>query len=155
FYNYPIHRDDIARMPDREVVEREVRTAVGVKNAKNLEEYWIGSVGKTLYEKMIQGYNKKMWQIEDNRALDTFDWSPKGVTIKEGPRAAWDSAISAYPYAPDGYNAYFDLSTREARIHLSTVIEHYDIERKSVVLGGERKKFDIIINTISPDILFG
>ena len=55
---------------------------VGVANARNLEEYWIGSVGRTLYDKFILEYNKKMWLVDDNRRIDTFNWSPKGVTIK-------------------------------------------------------------------------
>jgi UDP-galactopyranose mutase len=29
-----------------------------------------------------------MWLVDDNRKIDTFNWSPKGVTIKRGPKAA-------------------------------------------------------------------
>lgn len=154
FYNYPIHKDDIARMPDRNEVYAQMERLEGVANARNLEEYWVGSVGRILYEKMIKRYNQKMWMVENNRVIDTFNWSPKGVALKEGPRAAWDNSISAYPYAVNGYNDYFDLSTKDAKVYLSTAIEEYDIPRKSVVLGGESYSFDIIINTISPDILF-
>jgi UDP-galactopyranose mutase len=154
FYNYPIHRDDIARMPDKEQVDRQLDTVQGVANAKNLEEYWIGSVGRILYEKFIDKYNKKMWLVDDNRKIDTFNWSPKGVALKEGPKAAWDTAWSAYPYAPDGYNRYFDVATEGVRILLGTTIERYDIPRGAVVLKGEKMQFDLIINTISPDVLF-
>ncbi len=48
FYNYPIHKDDIARMPDRERIEAEIAAVSGVAEAKNLEEYWIRSVGQIL-----------------------------------------------------------------------------------------------------------
>lgn len=154
FYNFPINKNDIARMPDREQVHRELETVQGAANAKNLEEYWIGSVGRTLYDKFINGYSKKMWRVDDNRVIDTFNWSPKGVALKEGARAAWDAAISAYPCAPNGYDDYFDIATREARVLLSTQIEHYDIPRKAVVLGGKKCSYDVIINTISPDVLF-
>ena len=37
-----------------------------------------------------------MWLVDDNKKIDTFKWSPKGATLKSGPRAAWDKAISAY-----------------------------------------------------------
>ena len=50
--------------------------------------------------------------VDSCKDIDTFSWSPKGVALKEGPRAAWDSAISAYPYAANGYNDYFDFSTK-------------------------------------------
>ncbi|MFN8391620.1 MAG: FAD-dependent oxidoreductase [Bdellovibrionota bacterium] len=154
FYNFPIHVDDIERMPDCDKIKEELRTVKGVANAQNIEDYWVGSVGQTLYDKYINQYSKKMWQIDDNKILDTFSWSPKGVALKEGPRAAWDTAISAYPYAEDGYNKYFDISTAQAKVLLSTKIEHYDIPNKTVVIKGEKKTFDVIINTISPDILF-
>jgi UDP-galactopyranose mutase len=154
FYNFPIHKDDIPRMPDAALIHQEIASASGAAEAKNLEEYWIGSVGPTLYEKFIKGYSQKMWQIEDNRMIDIFHWSPKGVALKEGPRAAWDTAISAYPYAPNGYDDYFDVATQEARVYLCTTIEHYDIPNKTVVMGGEGRTFDVIINTISPDVLF-
>lgn len=155
FYNYPIHEDDIAKMPDRDQIAKERQQAVGVSAAKNLEDYWIGSVGRTLFEKFIDGYNKKMWLVDDNKKIDTFSWSPKGVTIKSGPRAAWDAAMSAYPYAPDGYNRYFDVSVEGVTVLLSTKIERYDIPNRTVWLKGEKKSFDVIINAISPDELFG
>lgn len=154
FYNFPIHRDDIARMPDKNEIEVELKRVQGVIQAQNLEDYWIQSVGKILYEKFIDKYSKKMWLVEDNRKIDTFNWSPKGVALKEGPRAAWNTAISAYPYAPDGYNAYFNASTQGAEVFLSTTIEEYDVPKKKVKLKGNWRSFDIIINTISPDILF-
>lgn len=155
FYNFPIHMDDIERMPDRDLVNAELKQAKGVGNAKNLEEYWVGSVGKTLYRKYVENYNKKMWMVDDNTRIDTFNWSPKGVAIKEGPRACWDTAISAYPYAPDGYNAYFDIATQGVRILLSTTVDVYDIPAKTVVIKGETQRYDVIVNTISPDLVFG
>jgi UDP-galactopyranose mutase len=154
FYNFPIHRDDVARMPDRDKINAELEQLQGVENATNFEEYWIRSIGPTLYDKFVNGYSKKMWSIDDNRQIDTFSWSPKGAALKEGPRAAWDKAISGYPYAPDGYNKYFDISTAGARILLNTRIERYDIARKTVAIDGESRTFDLIVNTISPDILF-
>ena len=154
FYNYPIHEDDIARMPDRDKIAAERKAAVGVAAAKNLEEYWIGSVGQTLYEKFIDQYNKKMWLVDDNKKIDTFSWSPKGVTIKSGPRAAWDAAMSAYPYAPDGYNRFFDVTVEGTKVLLSTKIERYDIPHKTVWIKDEKLTFDLIVNTISPDELF-
>jgi len=153
FYNYPIHEDDIARMPDRETIAKEREQAVGFEQAQNLEEYWLGSVGRTLYEKFILNYNKKMWLVDDNRVIDTFNWSPKGVTIKSGPRAAWDSAWSAYPCAPDGYNRYFDVATEGATVVLGTRIDRYDLPNRTVWIKGEKQTFDVVINTISPDIV--
>jgi UDP-galactopyranose mutase len=95
-----------------------------------------------------------MWMIDDNKLIDDFAWSPKGVTIKDGTRAAWDTAISAYPIAFNGYDDYFRIATEGVTVQLSTSIEAFDIPRKTVTLNGEKRRFDVIVNTISPDILF-
>jgi UDP-galactopyranose mutase len=178
FYDYPIHQDDIGTMPDAPQIRQElsdinmaairgldpaelgkldkqqVAKLNGAAQARNFEEYWINSIGRTLYDKFVDRYSRKMWLIDDNKRIDDFTWSPKGVTIKEGPRAAWDTAISAYPIAFNGYDDYFRIATEGVEVHLSTRIEAYDIPQKTVVLGGERRRFDVIVNTISPDILF-
>jgi len=155
FYNFPIHKDDIEKMPDKELIYDEIKNAKGVEESKNLEEYWINSVGKTLYEKFVLEYNKKMWRINDNKIHDTFNWSAKGVALKEGKtRAFWSEWISAYPYNLNGYDDYFDIATKEANILLNTSIDHFDIKNKKVFYLGEWHSYDIIINTISPDYLF-
>jgi UDP-galactopyranose mutase len=158
FYNYPMNSADIDAMPDAEQVRLEVReakqTLEGVASAQNLEDYWIASVGRSLYTKMVKRYNMKMWGVEDCREIDTFSWSPKGVALKEGPRAAWDNAISGYPYASDGYNKYFDIATEGTKVLLGTKIERYDAPNKTFVIKGEKRKFDVVVSSLSPDTLF-
>ncbi|MDP6427063.1 MAG: FAD-dependent oxidoreductase [Rhodospirillales bacterium] len=153
FYNFPIHKDDIPRMPEKEQIEQELRQLTGAADARNLEEYWIGSVGRTLYEKMIESYTTKMWLIDDCRLFDDFDWSPKGVALKEGTRACWDEAISAYPLAANGYDDYFDIATNDVNVKLNTTIDIFDFENKRVSIDGEWHVYDLIVNTISPDIV--
>ena len=157
FYTYPINMQDVKDMPDANIIQDELMEIKrmnyqGAKNAQNLEEYWIGSVGNKLYSKIIDEYTRKMWQVQSNREIDTFAWSPKGITIKDGPKAAWDNAISGYPYDKNGYDMYFDYSTKEANVLLSTVCENIDIENKTVTIDGTTKTYDAIVNTIGPDI---
>jgi len=155
FYAYPINMNDVKRMPDSKKILGEMEFSEDnkerIENAQNLEDYWISSVGKTLFDKFIKNYNKKMWQVEDCKDIDTFSWSPKGVTLKDGARAAWDNIISAYPLDINGYNKYFNISTKDIKVLLSTKIENYDLENKTVTMNSEKFKFDIIVNTISPD----
>ena len=154
FYNYPIHIDDVDRMPECDQIKKELKEAKilqGSVEAKNFEEFWISSIGQTLYDKFINKYSKKMWQVEDNKVIDDFTWSPKGVTLMEGPRAAWTEAISAFPHAANGYDDYFDIATTKARVLLKTKIESFDIPEKTVVWDGEKHQFDVIVNTIPPD----
>jgi len=170
FYNFPINMIDINRMPDKEIIHKEIKNAIGPKEAKNLEEYWLFSVGETIYKKFIKSYNKKMWLVDSNTELDTFEWSQKNeltsdrnkaseqipdyIPIKDGPEEAYENCYSGYPYANNGYDDYFSISTKDAKVLLNTMIEKYDIPNKTVYLNNEKMRFDIIINTISPDTLF-
>ena len=85
FYGFPIHRDDIARMPDRDLIEQELKHVSGVENAKNLEDYWIGSVGPILYEKFIEKYSKKMWLLDDTRRSTRSPGRPRASRSSKGP----------------------------------------------------------------------
>ena len=76
FYNYPINQKDIQKMPDRKDILSQLKKKI-INNPKNLEEFWIKSIGKILFEKIINNYNKKMWQVESCKEIDTFKWSPK------------------------------------------------------------------------------
>jgi len=178
FYSYPIHADDIGEMPEaKQIFEElsaintsalqrltpeqlskltrsEIRNLNNASLAKNFEEFWIYSIGKTLYGKFVDRYSRKMWMLDDNKLIDDFTWSPKGVTVKEGPRAAWDTAISAYPIAHNGYDDYFTIATQDAKVHLATEIERYDIAKRTVWIKGDKRTYDVIVNTVSPDLLF-
>ncbi len=156
FYNYPIHVDDVPRMKDADKIQDELSK---VENnfeipPVNLEEFWVKSVGPTLYNKFINGYSKKMWMLDDNKLIDDFKWSPKGVALKTGPREVWDTAISAFPENIDGYDTFFSAATEDTTVVLNARIDQWDIPNKRVHYHGEWHQFDVIINTISPDILF-
>jgi UDP-galactopyranose mutase len=155
FYNYPMHVNDIKKMPDKLKIKKELkaRNMVKIKNSKNMEEYWINSIGKILYSKTIDKYNKKMWLVDDNKKIDTFNWSPKGASLKNGPRAAWDKAISAYPIKKNGYNDFFDKLDKSINIKLNSTVKIVNLKKKIVKINQKKQeKFDIIISTISPDI---
>ena len=171
FYNYPIHYDDINKMPNASQIINEVNeleeiyrdtnytiNSEIIKNPKfkveNYKEFWQKSVGNSLYSKFIEQYTKKMWMLNDETLIDDFTWSPKGVAIKKGPRAGWDNAISAYPLALDGYNCIFDLTMKNINIIKNTKINNIDLEKNSVCIQNEKKNYDIIINTTPLDTLF-
>tara|TARA_B110000027_G_scaffold15790_1_gene16100 strand:+ start:13152 stop:14339 length:1188 start_codon:yes stop_codon:yes gene_type:complete len=157
FYSYPLHFDDIKKMPDKKKVNKELgsRSTVKIAQSKNMEEYWINSIGKTLYSKVIEKYNKKMWLVDSNKKIDTFQWSPKGATIKSGPRTGFSEAISAFPIKENGYNDYFDsVSKLKTKIILNCNFKIIDVNKKTFLINGIKKMFDIVISTISPDIFF-
>lgn len=161
FYHWPMHHDDIEQMPDREQIAQELQAVGEASKAGNFEEHWIRSVGPILYRKFAQSYSKKMWRVDSNSELDGFEFAPEGVgtkpsvRIRTGPKAAWASpgVISAFPYKMNGYNDYFEIATQNTEVHLNTVIEAYDVENYRVKIEGEWRTYDIIVSTLSPDIL--
>tara|TARA_A100001011_G_scaffold281293_1_gene291307 strand:- start:1914 stop:3077 length:1164 start_codon:yes stop_codon:yes gene_type:complete len=156
FYNYPLNTKDIEKMPDKKKIQSEIKLAKNAGSSKNLEEFWIRSIGKTLFNKTIDGYNKKMWQVSSCKEIDMFKWSPKGYTIKKGKEAAYDDRISMYPTEKDGYNSYFDMipKIKNVNVMFNSTFKSIDLKRKVANVDGKKIKFDILINTISPDTLF-
>lgn len=155
FYNYPLNKKDIDIMPDKVKIKRELSKKKKLINAKNLEEFWIRSIGKTLFEKTINDYNKKMWMVDSCSKLDTFNWSPKGYTIKSGNRAAYDKGIYAFPKDKEGYNKFFDNipKIKNVKIHYNSQVKKINMKNKTYFLNGKKYHFDILVNTISPDLV--
>lgn len=173
FYNYPINYTDIEKIDSREKIYQELSEIFmsssarpsdanyfdyykynQASEAKNFEEFWVKSIGKTLYNDFIDEYSKKMWMITDNKEIDDFTWSPKGVAIKKGGPECWSDAISAYPYALNGYDNFFRIATERVSVHLNFDASLIDINNKSIKIGDVTKKYDVIINTTSLDRFF-
>jgi UDP-galactopyranose mutase len=156
FYHFPIHVDEVKKMPDYESkIKEELANVPGAANAKNLEEYWIFSVGETLYNKFVKHYSNKMWKMYNNQLITDFGFSPKGVALKSGPiKGAWSEAYSGFPLARNGYDDYFELATADSHVRLNTTIQDFNMEHKQVKIDNAWSTWDIIINTISPEILY-
>jgi UDP-galactopyranose mutase len=170
FYSYPIHEDDIPRMPESMLIlseiseldarfkDQEYKLTIGSPEAqiaaKDYRDFWLKSIGQTLYEKFIETYTKKMWVVDDERIIDDFSWSPKGVAIKKGSRDAWDTAISAYPLNLDGYDPVFTEAQKVSNILFNTTVESIKPETLEAKINGVYKTYDCIINTTPIDNLF-
>lgn len=170
FYNYPIHYDDIKKMPDSSKIYKEIDSLEAMYKdaefqlttgspdldiaASDYEDFWKKSVGDTLYKKFIETYTKKMWMINDNSIIDDFSWSPKGVAIKRGAREGWDTAISAYPTAIDGYNAFFDSAKAKCDYVYQGIVEEVKPNSLTVKIADEWYDFDMIVNTAPLDDLY-
>ena len=156
FYNYPLHLEDVERMPDREKIKTELKNRKTNFSSYNLKEYWTNSIGETLFNKVIDNYNKKMWQVNDTSEIDTFSWSPKGSNIKgkNESRSAWDGAINAYPYDKEGYNKYFEIATKDTKVMLNSNVKIINLKEKKFQINSEEpEQFDIVISSSSPDLL--
>jgi UDP-galactopyranose mutase len=156
FYHYPLNVLDVEKMPDKEKIKKQLKkkNLKKIYNSKNMEDFWVNSIGKILYSKVIEKYNKKMWLVDNNKKIDTFTWSPKGATLKKGKESAWEGVLSCYPIKYNGYNDFFDLLfKKKIKILLNSNIQISNIDQKIFFINNKKIKFDIVISTVSPDFL--
>ncbi len=158
FYTYPMHDDEIDSMPENEKIREELEMRPDSGEAKNFEEYWKWSVGDTLYNKFVNKYSKKMWKVKNNESLDEFTFSFKNKredALKKGSKKCFDGKKKVYyPIKLNGYNDYFDDCVKGCTVHFNTEIKQFDIPNKRIFAHNEWIEADIIVNTLSPDILF-
>ena len=154
FYSFPIHKDDIPKMPDAGSIYKELEERPEIKGKMDFEEYYTKSVGKTLYDKFINNYSKKMWAIKSNKELEDFQWSLKGVALKTGTKQVRTDLIVAHPTNIDGYNRYFDIISREFKVKLNCNIQKFDVEKRGIQVNDKWLYADILVSTTSIDSLF-
>jgi UDP-galactopyranose mutase len=161
FFHYPMNMSESMYFARDMEIKRELeeieRLQIDYSSLENFEEYWRLSVGETLYEKFIKSYSKKMWPNIENSEIDDFNWSPKGAPLRNGNFDVYpedDGWLAAYPDTFKGYDYYFDFFTEEVNLYLNTSIDKYDTLKKNFYFNNEWHKYDVVINTISPDTLF-
>jgi UDP-galactopyranose mutase len=156
FYTYPIHADDIPRMPEADRIQGELDALPEETQANNFEEFWTGRIGATLYDKFVTHYNKKAWLLDHNLEMDHgFEQTVKGKTINSGDRHEHQGWFNCYPIAPDGYNSFFDIALEGCEVRLGTEIEVFDVDNCAVHIKGtgETISADLMISSTSPDLL--
>lgn len=156
FYTYPIHWDDIQKMPDKEKILMELENRPRINTATNLEDGWINAVGPTLYNKYVRTYTQKMWEVDSNKIFEDYNWTVKGSPIQRGDKICtlFNNPLHAYPIERTGYNRFFEYCTKNSKVFLNTIVERVNFDKKEVYLSnGETLKGDIIISTIAIDEL--
>ena len=156
FASYPMHLDDVKNFRNSEDIFKELDNLPKETKAKNFEDFWIGRVGKTLYERFNKFYNLKAWQLKSNTEMDYgFEATVKRKPLETGSRYEFPSGyINAYPKATDGYNKFFDVSLDGCNIKLNTYITKVDLDNKIVHTKDNKFSGDMIISTVSPDFIF-
>lgn len=154
FYIYPIHEDDIKKMHEFEKIQQELSSLPEVSQASNFEEFWVNRIGKTLYDKFVKEYNKKAWLLNSNTEMNFgFEATVKRKPLESGERHEFKGWYNCYPIAHDGYNKYFDIALEDCEVKLNAEIEGFELSNRIVYAKGEKISSDILVSTISPDIL--
>jgi len=144
FYSYPIHADDISKMPDADEIRKELESLDNSKEPANFDEYWLQRVGRRLYDKFVNNYSKKMWMIEDNRIFDIFKWSAKDRAIETGTKEAYKGSYIGYPVNLHAYNPYFER-----------MVEGVEVVLNRRYQAGDSTQSDVVVSTIPIDEFCG
>jgi UDP-galactopyranose mutase len=156
FYTFPLHQSEVNEMMDAEQIKKELSAATN-PNPTNFDDYWKGTIGETLYRRFMDGYSKKMWNIPNNKILDEVTFSFKNKkedNLKSGSKKCFDGKKRVfYPTALDGYNKYFDICSEDVNVVFNACISSIDVYKKKIICNDQVYTGDILVSTISPDIL--
>jgi UDP-galactopyranose mutase len=158
FYNYPIQSDDINLMPDKEIINAELKESnlnTSLGKTDNFETYWENSIGPTLYNKFVNSYSKKMWSIESNLNLSNdFEWVNRGTPIRSGDDRLYKDQFQGYPEDIYGYNKFFDIALDGVQFINECKVLNYNWHKNEINTTNGLMSADIIINTLPVDYLF-
>ena len=162
-YRYPVHYQDIAEMPDREKIEREVRQNRD-QNMKLIEnqlpelghskfaDYFTAAIGETLYKKFMADYTWKMWNIPGDELETSMVWADRfhHAYTKPGEKAAvkgpsgYDplkfedhtlgKGIKFQVYPRHGWNAVWGAMVARSTVIRDSVVRIEDEHRQPYVL---------------------
>ncbi|NIQ34269.1 MAG: hypothetical protein GTN80_11645 [Nitrososphaeria archaeon] len=183
FYRYPIHFEDIKRMPDEERILSELKEMRGEdwkinkplpKRSKDVSfaKYYASRIGDRLYDKFMRLYTLKMWgysgddmptdttfadQLRDKNQEKNMDQhDPMHFEVEVTPLA--EGTFCVYPtvnakYAMGGYNAMFDKMVDGCEVRHEEVIV---VTKDSIITNGDSlwtSHYDHIFNTLAPDLV--
>jgi UDP-galactopyranose mutase len=158
-YNYPLQYSDLPRMPDAEKINKELEECSKSQfDMKDFETYWISAVGKTLYNKFVNEYSKKMWSLFNNKELSAdFAWINRGTPIKDGDIRLFGNQFQGYPYDLCGYNSYFEQALSGVVVHFKSSVNSVENDGNGFFVStksGETFSGNIVINTGHTDEIF-
>jgi UDP-galactopyranose mutase len=184
-YRYPVHYQDVAEMPERDRIERELRTHRD-ENLKLIEDrlpeighckfadYFTAAIGQTLYDKFMANYTWKMWNIPGDQLETSMVWADRFQSEKSSPTTSrvtgYDplkfedhtlgKGIKFQVYPRHGWNAVWDRMVARSTVVRDTIVGIRDEHRKPYVLteSGEKYAFGdyhTVFSSIDIDRLWG
>jgi UDP-galactopyranose mutase len=157
FFSYPPVVPQIEGMKHKDQILKELDQRNLYHKASNFEDYWENAIGRTLYEGFVKSYSEKMWGIKDNKELlFNTDQLPVHANVprKEDGDYFDGKQHCAYPKNMDAYNPYFDKCGEGCNLLMNTTAEAFNIPEKKVKVNGEWLEADVIVSTLSIDLLF-
>lgn len=180
FYRYPLHFDDISSMPDKDVILKQLKKNRD-KNFKliekkmpvigqcTFEEYFVAALGHNLYDKIMNNYSHKMWNIPGDKLKTSMVWADrvkhdaeklKGYDPLKFGSQPLGSGIQFQVYPKKGWNVVWEGMAKGAKVRFGVMIDRIQRQGGRHVLVTNKGAFrfedyDAVISTISIDELWG
>jgi len=180
-YRYPIHFEDIQKMPDSKEILRQLSKNRDKNNkliAKKLpklgkctfENYFVETIGKNLYKKFMENYTWKMWNIPGNKLQTSMVWADRikhnyeqlqGYDPIKFEDHTLGKGLKFQIYPKKGWNIVWDRMVEGAKLKLNEpVINIEKFQQKGYYIKTKRSKYYFkdyyaVISTISIDNLWG
>jgi len=166
-YRYPVHYQDVAQMPERDQIERELR-ANRDGQLKLIEQqlpelgnctfadYFTAAIGPTLYNKFMADYTWKMWNIPGQELETSMVWADrfqgeKGGAPKTRGVSGYDplkfedhtlgKGVKFQVYPKHGWNAVWDAMVARSTVVRDRIVGIKDEHRKPHVLMASGEKY--------------
>jgi UDP-galactopyranose mutase len=165
-YRYPVHYDDVAQMPERDQIERELRRHRD-DNLKLIDDqlpeigqckfadYFSAVIGPTLYGKFMANYTWKMWNIPGDELETSMVWADRFQGEKAAPTpqrvTGYDplkfsdhtlgQGIRFQVYPKHGWNAVWDAMVQRATVVRDSIVGIEDEYRKPYVRTKSGEKY--------------
>jgi UDP-galactopyranose mutase len=154
YLSYPPNIDDVPKLKEVEVIQKELLSLPSQVNESNFETYLISKVGLTLYSLYYKGFTEKFWGVHPNKLHS--DWAKlrhlgENLTDK---KMFFNKHWCTYPV--HDYNELFERIVVGIEVLFNTKIQHIDIKRAEITdQRGHHWSGDFIVNTASLDRIFG
>jgi UDP-galactopyranose mutase len=132
----------------------------------NFQDYFVSVIGSTLYDKFMRNYTQKMWNIPGDdlqtsmiwadRVKDDYDKSPYDP-IKYGDKDTPLANGTFCVYPEGGWSWVWEKMAKGATI-IKGEVAYLALSKRLWLRDGRNfnlKDYDIVVNTLSPDVLFG
>jgi UDP-galactopyranose mutase len=184
YYKYPIHFEDIARMPEAEKIMQEMNEN-RVENRLDTErlptigsakfaDYFRAAIGSTLYDKFMKEYTHKMWNISGDNLETSMVWADRfnHEYSKESKLEKWaydpikfsdhtlGKGIQFQVYPKEGWNVIWEGMTKNAQKIKGEILAVNQKGKFAEILidnglSVDLRNYDLIINTLDLDRFFG
>ena len=184
-YRYPVHYRDVALMPERDQIERELRenrddqlklieSRLPQIGQCTFADYFTAAIGATLYGKFMADYTWKMWNIPGGELQTSMVWADRFQSEKGAPTT---NAVTGYDplkfddhtlgkgirfqvYPRHGWNAVWDAMVARSTIVCDRVLGIRDAHRRPFVATERGDKYyfadyHTVFSTLDIDRLWG